>query len=67
MFAVKKRHFWRPLEGKPGEPKPRPPFPAVKGLFGKPTNINNVETWSNIPLIINNGPEFIIVHRLREQ
>ena len=45
------------LEGKPGEPKPRPPFPATKGLFGKPTNINNVETWSNIPLIINNGPE----------
>ena len=47
------------LEGKPGEPKARPPFPAVKGLFGKPTNINNVETWSNIPLIINNGPEFL--------
>ncbi len=47
------------LEGKPGEPKPRPPFPAVKGLFGKPTNINNVETWSNIPLIINNGPEYL--------
>ena len=47
------------LEGKPGEPKPRPPFPAVKGLFGKPTNINNVETWSNIPLIIKNGPEYI--------
>ncbi len=47
------------LEGKPGEPKARPPFPAVKGLFGKPTNINNVETWSNIPLILNNGPEFI--------
>ena len=47
------------LEGKPGEPKARPPFPAVKGLFGKPTNINNVETWSNIPLIINNGPEYV--------
>ena len=43
------------LEGKPGEPRPRPPFPAVKGLFGKPTNINNVETWGNIPLIINKG------------
>lgn len=47
------------LEGKPGEPKARPPFPAVKGLFGKPTNINNVETWSNIPLIINNGSEYL--------
>jgi NADH:ubiquinone oxidoreductase subunit F (NADH-binding)/(2Fe-2S) ferredoxin/Pyruvate/2-oxoacid:ferredoxin oxidoreductase delta subunit len=47
------------LEGRPGEPKARPPFPAVKGLFGKPTNINNVETWSNIPLIINNGAEYL--------
>lgn len=46
------------LEGKPGEPKPRPPFPAAKGLWGKPTNINNVETWANIPLIINKGAEF---------
>ena len=47
------------LEGKPGEPTARPPFPAEKGLFGKPTNINNVETWSNIPLILKNGPEYI--------
>jgi NADH-quinone oxidoreductase subunit F len=47
------------LEGKPGEPKPRPPYPAVKGLHGKPTNINNVETWANIPLIINKGAEFL--------
>ncbi|MCM2358580.1 MAG: NADH-quinone oxidoreductase subunit NuoF [Geobacteraceae bacterium] len=46
------------LEGKPGEPKPRPPFPASKGLWGKPTNINNVETWANIPLIINKGAAF---------
>ncbi|OGQ49159.1 MAG: hydrogenase [Deltaproteobacteria bacterium RIFCSPLOWO2_02_FULL_57_26] len=46
------------LEGKPGEPRARPPYPAVKGLFGKPTNINNVETWSNIPLILNKGPEY---------
>jgi NADH-quinone oxidoreductase subunit F len=46
----------RSLEGKAGEPKPRPPFPAVKGLWDKPTNINNVETWANIPLIINKGP-----------
>jgi NADH-quinone oxidoreductase subunit F len=46
----------RSLEGKAGEPKPRPPFPAVRGLWDKPTNINNVETWANIPLIINKGP-----------
>ena len=43
------------LEGKVGEPKARPPYPAVRGLWGKPTNINNVETWANIPLIINKG------------
>ena len=43
------------LEGKPGEPNARPPFPAIKGLWGKPTNINNVETWANIPLVINKG------------
>jgi NADH:ubiquinone oxidoreductase subunit F (NADH-binding)/(2Fe-2S) ferredoxin/NAD-dependent dihydropyrimidine dehydrogenase PreA subunit len=43
------------LEGRVGEPKPRPPYPAVKGLWGKPTNINNVETWANVPLIINKG------------
>ena len=49
----------RSLEGKPGEPKARPPYPAVKGLWGKPTNINNVETWANIPLIINNGADFL--------
>jgi NADH:ubiquinone oxidoreductase subunit F (NADH-binding)/(2Fe-2S) ferredoxin/Pyruvate/2-oxoacid:ferredoxin oxidoreductase delta subunit len=48
----------RSLEGKPGEPKARPPYPAVKGLWDKPTNINNVETWANIPLIINKGAEF---------
>ena len=47
----------RSLEGKAGEPKARPPYPAVKGLWDKPTNINNVETWANIPLIINDGPE----------
>ena len=45
------------LEGKPGEPNARPPYPAVKGLWDKPTNINNVETWANIPLIVNNGAE----------
>jgi len=43
------------LEGKAGEPRTRPPYPAVKGLWGKPTNINNVETWATVPLIINDG------------
>jgi NADH:ubiquinone oxidoreductase subunit F (NADH-binding)/(2Fe-2S) ferredoxin/Pyruvate/2-oxoacid:ferredoxin oxidoreductase delta subunit len=43
------------LEGKAGEPRPRPPYPAVKGLWGKPTNINNVETWAAVPVIINDG------------
>ena len=45
------------IEGKRGEPRPRPPFPAVKGLNGKPTLLNNVETFANIPWIILNGPE----------
>ncbi len=44
------------IEGNRGEPRPRPPFPAVKGLFGKPTVLNNVETYANIPQIILNGP-----------
>jgi len=46
------------LEGKAGEPRARPPYPAVKGLWDKPTNINNVETWANVPLIINRGAGF---------
>jgi len=45
------------IEGKRGMPTIRPPFPAEKGLWGKPTNINNVETWANIPWIITNGAE----------
>ena len=45
----------RSIENQRGIPRPRPPFPARQGLFGKPTNINNVETWANIPHIINNG------------
>ncbi|HWQ53388.1 MAG TPA: FAD-dependent oxidoreductase [Bryobacteraceae bacterium] len=44
------------LEGRAGRPRPRPPFPAQKGLHGMPTNINNVETWYNIPPIIAKGP-----------
>jgi len=43
------------IEGKVGEPRQRPPFPVVKGLCKKPTNINNVETWANIPIIIDKG------------
>ncbi|MBE6702581.1 MAG: NADH-quinone oxidoreductase subunit NuoF [Ruminococcaceae bacterium] len=46
------------IEGNRGEPRPRPPFPAVKGLFGKPTVLNNVETYANIPQIILNGPQW---------
>ncbi len=46
------------IEGNRGEPRPRPPFPAVKGLFGKPTVLNNVETYANIPQIIRNGAEW---------
>ena len=45
------------IEGKRGVPRLRPPFPANKGLWGKPTNINNVETYANVPWIINNGWE----------
>jgi len=43
------------IEGKRGMPRTRPPFPAVSGLWGKPTNINNVETWANVPWIVANG------------
>jgi NADH-quinone oxidoreductase subunit F len=44
------------LEGQPGRPRSRPPFPAQKGLYGKPTNINNVETWYNVAPIVSKGP-----------
>ncbi|MCL1830099.1 MAG: NADH-quinone oxidoreductase subunit NuoF [Oscillospiraceae bacterium] len=46
------------IEGNRGEPRPRPPFPALKGLWEKPTILNNVETFANIPQIILNGPEW---------
>ena len=46
------------IEGHRGEPRPRPPFPAVKGLFAKPTILNNVETYANIPRIILNGADW---------
>ena len=46
------------IEGNRGEPRPRPPYPALKGLFGKPTILNNVETFANIPPIIVNGADW---------
>ncbi len=45
------------IEGQRGTPRPRPPFPAVKGVFGKPSTVNNVETFANVPNIILGGPE----------
>ena len=46
------------IEGKSGEPRPRPPFPAVSGLFNAPTLLNNVETYANIPAIITKGADW---------
>jgi len=46
------------IEGRIGEPQPRPPYPAQSGLWGKPTNINNVKTWANIPLVIRKGSDW---------
>ncbi|MBI4758424.1 MAG: NADH-quinone oxidoreductase subunit NuoF, partial [Chloroflexi bacterium] len=46
------------IEGRPGEPRPRPPYPAEVGLWGQPTNINNVKTWVNVPAIIARGPDW---------
>ena len=46
------------IEGERGMPRQRPPFPATSGLFSRPTNINNVETWANVPRIINGGPDW---------
>ena len=48
----------RSIEGKRGMPRPRPPFPANEGLYGKPTCINNVETYANVPHIIINGSKW---------
>jgi NADH:ubiquinone oxidoreductase subunit F (NADH-binding)/(2Fe-2S) ferredoxin/Fe-S-cluster-containing hydrogenase component 2 len=45
------------IEGLPGTPRPRPPYPAERGLFGKPTLINNVETWANVTLVMEKGAE----------
>lgn len=46
------------IEGRVGEPNPRPPYPAQKGLWGKPTVINNVKTWASVPVIVNRGPDW---------
>lgn len=46
------------IEGRIGEPRPRPPYPAESGLWGKPTNINNVKTWAAVPIIINHGADW---------
>ncbi len=46
------------IEGRRGEPRPRPPFPAQRGLWGKPSNVNNVETYANVPQIVLRGPEW---------
>jgi NADH-quinone oxidoreductase subunit F len=46
------------IEGRVGEPRQRPPFPVVRGLWGKPTTINNVETWGTVPIIIDKGAEW---------
>jgi NADH:ubiquinone oxidoreductase subunit F (NADH-binding)/NAD-dependent dihydropyrimidine dehydrogenase PreA subunit len=46
------------IEGKVGRPRPRPPYPTERGLWGKPTNINNVETWANVPQIISRGAKW---------
>ena len=56
----------RSIEGRRGQPMPRPPFPAQSGLWGKPTNINNVETWSTVPIIIRRGGAWYCHHRHRE-
>ncbi len=46
------------IEGRIGEPRPRPPYPAEEGLWGKPTNINNVKSWASIPIVIRQGAEW---------
>ena len=51
------------IEGKRGNPRPRPPFPSVSGLWGKPTFINNVETWANVPVIIEKGGDLVRFNR----
>ena len=54
------------IEGKRGMPRPRPPYPVQSGLFGMPTVINNVETFANVPAIMQMGAELVRRHRHRE-
>src|SRR5437660_12183584 len=54
------------LEGKPAKPRPKPPYPATAGLFGKPTAVNNVETLANIPPILRNGASWFRTHGTAE-
>ena len=56
--AGRKRRSSPPWREEPGRPRPRPPFPAQKGLWGMPTNINNIETWYNVPPIMAKGAEW---------
>ena len=53
--AARKRHYSNRLEGKKGQPRFKPPFPASYGLYGKPTTINNTETFAAVPWLIRNG------------
>lgn len=53
------------MEGKRGEPTLKPPFPAESGYLGKPTNVNNVETLANIPIILTKGARMVRLHRNR--
>jgi bidirectional [NiFe] hydrogenase diaphorase subunit len=55
------------IEGKRGTPRPRPPYPAEYGLWGKPTLINNVETFANVPAILRNGGAWYAGHRHRKE
>ena len=57
ISAARKRHLLESLEGKKGQPRFKPPFPASFGLYGKPTTINNTETFAAVPWIIMNGGE----------
>ena len=50
------------IEGRRGEPRPRPPFPAISGLWGKPTSVNNVETLANVPQIFLKGADWFAAH-----
>ncbi len=55
------------IEGNRGEPRPRPPFPAQKGLWGKPSVLNNVETYANVPAIMRKGSAWYASYRHRKE